>query len=146
MSAVALGSYLSGIQMAIGSCTSAHPLEHALSAYHETLPHGAGLIMIADAYYRHFICQHACDERFIEMAKLMGKEDASKPEDFLTALDDLQKDCGVDDLKMSDYGIEPLEFSKMVQNARDILGPNFSNDPVALSDEDCIRIYEKSYR
>ena len=29
MSAVALGSYLSGIQMAIGSCTSAHPLEHA---------------------------------------------------------------------------------------------------------------------
>lgn len=29
MSKVALGSYLSGIQMAVGSCTSAHPLETA---------------------------------------------------------------------------------------------------------------------
>ena len=55
ISAVALGSYLSGIQMAIGSCASAHPLEHALSAYHEKLPHGAGLIMISKAYYRRLI-------------------------------------------------------------------------------------------
>lgn len=102
MSAVALGSYLSGIQMAIGSCTSAHPLEHALSAYHEKLPHGAGLIMISRAYYSHFVEQHACDDRFIEMAKLMGMEEASKPEDFLTALVQLQEDCGVADLKMSD--------------------------------------------
>lgn len=92
MSAVALGSYLSGIQMAIGSCTSAHPLEHALSAYHEKLPHGAGLIMISKAYYSYFVEQHVCDDRFVEMAKLMGMEDASKPEDFITALVKLQED------------------------------------------------------
>ena len=129
-----------------GSCTSAHPLEHALSAYHEKLPHGAGLIMISKAYYGHFVEQHACDDRFIEMAKLMGMEDADKPEDFLTALVELQKDCGVADLKMSDYGIDPSEFPKMVQNARDTLGPNFDNDPCPLSDEDCVSIYQKSYR
>ena len=146
MSAVALGSYLSGIQMAVGSCTSAHPLEHALSAYHEKLPHGAGLIMISKAYYSHFVEQHACDDRFIEMAKLMGMEDASKPEDFITALVKLQEDCGVADLKMSHYGIEPSEFPKMVQNARDTLGPNFLNDPIQLTDEDCVGIYQKSYR
>ena len=146
MSAVALGSYLSGIQMAIGSCTSAHPLEHALSAYHEKLPHGAGLIMISKAYYSHFVEQHICDDRFVEMAKLMGMEDADKPEDFLTALVKLQEDCGEADLKMSDYGIDPSEFPQMVQNARDTLGPNFQNDPCPLSDEDCVSIYQKSYR
>ena len=146
MSAVALGSYLSGIQMAVGSCTSAHPLEHALSAYHEELPHGAGLIMISKAYYSHFVEKHACDERFIEMAKLMGMEHAEKPEDFITALVRLQEDCNVADLKMSDYGIDPEEFPKMAQNARDTLGPNFFNDPCQLSNEDCVKIYQKSYQ
>lgn len=146
MSKVALGSYLSGIQMAIGSCTSAHPLEHALSAYHESLPHGAGLIMISKAYYSHFVEKHACDEQFIEMAKLMGMEDADKPEDFITALVKLQEDCGVTDLKMSDYGIETSEFMAMAKNARATLGPNFMNDPVQLTDEDCVDIYQKSYK
>lgn len=146
MSKVALGSYLSGIQMAIGSCTSAHPLEHALSAYHENLPHGAGLIMISKAYYSHFIEKHACDEQFIEMAKLMGMENADKPEDFITALVKLQEDCGVTELKMSDYGIDPSEFMAMAKNARATLGPNFMNDPVQLTDEDCVDIYQKSYK
>ena len=136
VSAVALGSYLSGIQMAIGSCTSAHPLEHALSAYHEKLPHGAGLIMISKAYYSHFAKRHVCDERFVEMAKLMSMEDAGKPEDFIAALTKLQEECGVD----------PSEFPGMVQNARDTLGPNFQNDPCQLSDEDCVSIYQTSYR
>ena len=146
MSNVALGSYLSGIQMAVGSCTSAHPLEHALSAYHEKLPHGAGLIMLSKAYYSHFVERHACDARFIEMAKLMGMEDARRPEDFIAALTKLQEACGVADLKMSDYGIDPSEFPRMAQNARDTLGPNFLNDPCPLSDSDCVTIYRKSYR
>ena len=77
MSNVAFGSYLSGIQMTVGTCVSAHPLEHALSAYHEKLPHGAGLIMISKAFYSFFINKHVCDDRFIEMAKLMGMEASS---------------------------------------------------------------------
>ena len=146
MGKVALGSYLSGIQMAVGSCTSAHPLEDALSAYHESLPHGAGLIMISKANYSFFVKKHICDDRFIEMAKLMGMEDADKPEDFIAALTKMQEDCGVANLKMSDYGIVPEEFPKMVQNARDTLGVNFLNDPYQLSDEECIAIYQESYR
>lgn len=146
MGKVAFGSYLSGIQMCVGSCTSAHPLEHALSAYHEKLPHGAGLIMISKAYYSFFINKHVCDDRFIEMAQLMGMEDADKPEDFITALVKLQEDCKVAELKMSDYGITPDEFSKMAQNAKDTLGSNFENDFYQLSNEDCVAIYQESYR
>jgi alcohol dehydrogenase len=146
MTKVAFGSYLSGIQMTIGSCTSAHPLEHALSAYHENLPHGAGLIMISKAYYSFFVNKHVCDDRFIEMAKLMGMENASKPEDFIEMLVKLQKECHVDNLKMSDYGIIPDEFPKMVQNARDTLGINFDNDMYTLTDDDCIAIYQESYK
>lgn len=146
MESVAFGSYLSGIQMCVGSCTSAHPLEHALSAYHENLPHGAGLIMISKAYYSFFIDKRIYDYRFIEMAKLMGLKNADKPEDFVTALVNLQEACGVADLKMSDYGITPDEFRKMAKNARDTLGANFDNDPVMLTEEDCVAIYQASYR
>ena len=47
---------------------------------------------------------------------------------------------------MSDYGITPDEFAKMAQNAMDTLGVNFLNDPVQLSIEDCIQIYQEAYK
>lgn len=110
---VAFGNILSGTVMCAGTTSSQHSLEHALSAYHPNLPHGAGLIMLSRAYFGNVIAHHACDERFIHMAKAMGMENADKPEDFLTVLQKLLEDCGVADLKMSYYGITPDEFPKM---------------------------------
>ena len=45
-----------------------HSMEHAMSAYHHNLPHGAGLIMISQAFAEFFIERHACDGQFIKMA------------------------------------------------------------------------------
>ncbi len=143
--AVAWANTMSGYAMVIGGCTSEHSLEHAMSAYHQELPHGAGLIMISLAYYERFIEAHVCDERFVDMAKWLGKADASKPEDFLTALADLQKACGVYGLKMSDYGITADEFGTLADNARSAMGGLFTRDRVDLTREDCIRIYQKSF-
>lgn len=143
---VAFGNYLSGIQMCVGCCTSEHSLEHAMSAYHQELPHGAGLIMISLAYYEFFIKKGVAPERFVRMAQAMGMTEASKPEDFLTALANLQRECGVDGLKMSDYGITPDEFEKMAKNAMDSMCWLFVNDRVELSVEDCVEIYAKSYK
>lgn len=143
---VAFANTLSGVVMTISACTSEHSMEHAMSAYHQNLPHGAGLIMISKAYFTHFIEKHACDERFVRMAQALGKKDASKPMDFITALAKLQEDCGVADLKMSDYGIQPDEFMTLAQNARATMGGLFLCDRVPLSDEECAAIYEKSYR
>lgn len=143
---VAFANTLGGFSMDVSACTSEHSLEHALSAYHPELPHGAGLIMISVAYFSHFVDKHACDDRFIEMARAMGKVNADKPEDFIDALKEMQAACGVDNLKMSDYGITPEDFPKMVQNTRDAMGFLLGFDPVALSDDDMLAIYQKSYR
>lgn len=143
---VAFANTLSGVVMTISVCTSEHSLEHAMSAYHQDLPHGAGLIMISKAYFTHFIETQACDERFVRMAQVLGVEDATEPLDFITALVKLQEECGVADLKMSDYGIRPDEFMTMAQNARATMGGLFTVDRVPLSDEDCAAIFEKSYR
>jgi len=143
---MALANTLGGWSMDVGTCTSEHAIEHALSGEHQDLPHGAGLIMISLAYYRHFIEKHVCDEKFVEMARALGREDASKPEDFLDALAALQKACGVDALKMSDYGIKPEEFPGMAKLARSAVGMLFDCDPAPLSDDDVVAILTASYR
>ena len=143
---VAFANTLSGYSMVTGACTSEHAMEHAMSAYHHDLPHGAGLIMISRAYYQHFVDLHVCDDRFIRMARAMGMPQADQAQDFITMLDKLQKACGVNNLKMSDYGLTPEEFPALAKNARDTMGGLFASDPAELSEEDCIKIFEKSYR
>lgn len=143
---IAYGSTMAGITMQLTSTTAQHSMEHAMSAYHHHLPHGAGLIMISKAFAEYFIEKHACDEQFIKMAKAMGIPNADKPEDFITALVALQEACGVAGLKMSDYGIEKSECMTLAVNARETMGGLFLANPCELNDEDCAGIFERSYR
>lgn len=143
---VAFANTLSGAVMTLTLLTSEHGLEHALSAYHSNLPHGAGLIMISKAYFSYFVRNHGCDDRFVELARLLGMQDAEKPEDFITALVRLQEACGVADLKMSDYGITPDEFEKFMRNTREVMGIMFAGDRVQMTDEDIVRIFTESYK
>ncbi len=142
---VAFGSMLSGMVMVAGTLISQHSLEHAMSAYHHNLPHGAGLIMLSKPYFTNMITKQACDERFINMAKAMGMGDAREPMDFILTLEKLKADCGVPDLKMSDYGITPDEFLTLATNAKETMGALFKCDRSRLEIEDCVSIYERAY-
>lgn len=143
---VAYGSTVAGITMQLTSTTAQHSMEHAMSAYHHNLPHGAGLIMISVEFARYFIEKHACDGQFIKMARAMGMPEADEPEDFLTALIALQKACGVDNLKMSDYGIQKDECMTLAVNARETMGGLFLANPCEMNDKDCAGVFEKAYR
>lgn len=143
---LAFANTLSGAVMTISVTTAQHSMEHAMSAYHPELPHGAGLIMISKAFNEFFIEKHACDKRFIRMAQVLGMKDAKKPEDFITMLVKLQEDCGVADLKMSDYGFDPSEFDTLARNARETMGGLFTANPCEMSHEECVEIFRRSYR
>lgn len=143
---VAYGSTIAGMAMQLTSTTAQHSMEHAMSAYHHNLPHGAGLIMISRAFAEFFIEKHACDQQFVKMARVMGIPDAHKPEDFITALVQLQKDCGVDELHMSDYGFVKEECMTLAVNARETMGGLFLANSCEMSDAECAAIFEKSYR
>lgn len=144
--AVAYGSTMAGVTMQLTSATAEHSMGHAMSAYHHNLPHGAGLIMISNEFYKFFADRHACDEQMIKMARVMGIPNADKAEDFLTALYDLQKACGVENLKMSDYGFTVDEADKLARNARETMGGLFLANPCEITHEDCKGIFEKAYR
>lgn len=143
---VAFANTMSGYSMVVSACTAEHSIEHALSAYHEKLPHGAGLIMISLAYFGAIIRQHVCDDRFVRMAQFLGKTDAEKPEDFLDALAALQEACGVSDLKMSDYGITPDEFDAMATNALEVMGGLVKEDRQPLTHDEIVSILQASYK
>ena len=146
---VALANTLSGLVESTSSCTSEHSMEHALSAYHHQLPHGAGLIILSEAYHTFFSAK--VPHRYTAMANAMGVDVDSLPEDsramsFVKALLQLQKACGVDTLKMSDYGIEREEIPKLAENAHATMGGLFELDPYSLSLKETIEIMENSYK
>ncbi|SFF93577.1 iron-containing alcohol dehydrogenase [Prevotella sp. KH2C16] len=143
---VAFANTMSGYSMDTSSCTAEHSIEHALSAYHEQLPHGAGLIMISKAYFTAVMNKHVCDDRFVSMARMLGKADATRPEDFITVLVELQQACGVDSLKMSDYGITPAEFDTMASNALEVMGGLVACDRQPLGHDEIVEILKQSYR
>lgn len=143
---VALANTLSGLVESTSGCTSEHSIEHALSAFHPGLPHGAGLIMISVAYYTHIAKSGQCEERMIQMAKALGKKDAFSSMDFVNALVELQEACGVLDLKMSHFGSNKDDLEKYAVNARETMGGLFDVDPIKIHDKDVINILKASYK
>ncbi len=142
---MALGSILSGMALCVGSLTSLHSLAHVLSAYHQDLPHGAGLIMLSNAYFAHLIEMGVAEKRFVHLAQLMGLKEAHNPAEFIAALNQLQNKCGVADLQMSNYGVNPTEFPVMVRKARETMGGLFQCDQIAIGADECVAIMRASF-
>ena len=76
-----------------------------MSAYYPALPHGAGLISISLAYFETF--RNDCMKRYMKMAEVMTQKKSNRPSDFIDALAKMQKECHVEDLHLSEWGIKP---------------------------------------
>lgn len=134
---VALANTLSGLVESTSCCTSQHSLEHAMSAFHPELPHGAGLILLSETYFTHF-APH-CTDRYEKMAQAMGGSN------FVTELVSMQEKCGVRDLKMSDFGITKEELEAIASNAFDTMGFLCDFDPVQLTEEQAVDILRSAF-
>ncbi|MFK2517055.1 iron-containing alcohol dehydrogenase [Bacteroides fragilis] len=140
---MALANSLAGFYML---CTSQHTMEHVMGSYHSDLAHGAGLIMISHEYFDFFAERKAAEEPMKKMARAMGVENPQSGKDFIAALDALVEKIGCKDLKMSDAGITKEEIRKWPKHIREVLGGDITADPLPLSDEDYLGIYERSFR
>ncbi len=141
---VALANTLSGFVESTSSCISQHSLEHALSAYHPKLAHGAGLILLSEAFFSFFMEYRT--EKYVNMARALGNKNADTPEDFIKELIFLQEACGVRALKMSDFGIDENNLEKYAKNAFDTMAGLFNFDPIMLTTEDAVTILKNAYK
>jgi len=147
---MAFANMLSGFVESTSSCTSEHSLEHALSAFHPELPHGAGLTILSVSYFSFFL-DKIPGHLFESMARAMGEDVAAlpasqRPAAFITALKKLIAASGLEGLKMSDYGVRREEIPALAQNARDTMGGLFEVDRHKLSFDETVEIFEKAYR
>ena len=140
---MAIANTLAGYYML---CTSEHTMEHALGSAHPELVHGAGLIMISHEYFDFFAQARCCEGQMAKMARAMGVEGATGGADFIAALDKLIADVNCANLKMSDYGITREELPGVVKKYHEVWGGNNEADPVRLTDEDVLGMFERSYR
>lgn len=140
---MALANSLAGFYML---CTSQHTMEHVMGSYHSDLAHGAGLIMISHEYFDFFAERKAAEEPMKKMARAMGVENPESGKDFIAALDALIEAVGCKNLKMSDAGITKEEIRKWPKRIREVLGGDITADPLPLSDEDYLGIYERSFK
>ena len=140
---MALANSLAGFYML---CTSQHTMEHVMGSYHSDLAHGAGLIMISHEYFDFFAERKATEEPMKKMARAMGVENPQSGKDFIAALDALLDSIDCKDLKMSDAGITREEIKSWPKRIHEVLGGDITADPLPLSDEDYLGIYERSFK
>lgn len=140
---MALANSLAGFYML---CTSQHTMEHVMGSYHSNLAHGAGLIMLSHEYFNFFAERKAAEEPMKRMARAMGVEKPQSGKDFITALDGLIASVGCADLKMSEAGITREEIKLWPKRIHEVLGGDITADPLPLSDEDYLGIYERSFK
>lgn len=135
---------LGGYAMALDSVTSHHILGQTLGGMYTTFPHGATLIVLAEAYYSK-VCG-LLPEEFDELGEMMGQvRNPDKPGyAFVEALIRLLDETGARELKMSDYGVKKEDFGKIVDMTVHQVGVDL--DRYQLSDEDFLEILENSYR
>lgn len=146
---MAIGNTMSGIVESTSNCTSEHSIAHALSGYHPDLTHGECLIAISIAYHEKFIA--SAKEKYALMAQAMGEDlsllsEEEKPKAFITALRKLQEKCSIEDIHMSNYGVDINRIGEYTQFAYDTMGDLFNEDPRKLTIEETAEIIKKSIK
>ncbi len=144
---LAWASTAAGICECLSSCISHHSIEHAITAHHPEIAHGAGLAMLSTAYFS-FLAKKA-PNRFPEMARAMGEDIDTLPEQqrpfaFITALKKLIANIGLEDECLSKHGVEPRELKEIAENSLYTMDGLYEVTPADMSANDVISILEQS--
>jgi alcohol dehydrogenase len=147
--AMAWANTAAGIVESLSCCISHHSLEHAISAHHPEVPHGAGLTMTSVAYFSKLA--EKAPERFPAMARAMGEDVDSLPESerpgaFITALRKLIAAIGQAELSPATYGISAAEAETIARNSIDTMGGLYALNPAELSEGEVADIFRACYR
>ena len=147
-SKLAWANTAAGFCEGLSSCISHHSMEHAISAYYPNVPHGAGLTMLSVSYFGWIAKRRP--ERFGDLAVAMGRDvdglpQAQRAGEFVMGLRKLISDSGLDDEKLSGYGVKKDDLRKFAENSFDVMGKLYAITPVEMSVDDVVSIYESAY-
>ena len=147
-SAMAWASTEAGFVEALSTLISHHSLEHAISAHHPDIPHGAGLTITSVAYFT-YLAERTAD-RLPDIARKMGEDvdalpEAKKPLAFVTALKKLINNVGLEKATLANFGVKKEEAATIAQNSIDTMGGLYQYTPAKLEKEDVVKIIEACF-
>ena len=145
---LAWASTEAGVCESLSCCISHHSMEHAVSAYYPDIPHGAGLSMLSVAYFSYIVKRNPA--RFADMARAMGEDvegllEEEKPFAFISGLKKFIKNIGLEDERLSAYGVQSNEIRKLAENSISVMGFLYDLTPVKLSVDDAEAIFLQAY-
>jgi alcohol dehydrogenase len=147
-SALAWASTEAGFVESLSTLISHHSLEHAISAYHPDIPHGAGLTATSVAYFT-FLAKLNVG-RLSDIASKMGDDvdgipESDKPLAFVSALKKLIDNVGLAEANLCNLGVTKEEASAIAQNSMDTVGGLYRVTPVKITKEEVIKIFESCF-
>ncbi|MBN2131088.1 MAG: iron-containing alcohol dehydrogenase [Sedimentisphaerales bacterium] len=137
-----------GICESLSCCISHHSMEHAVSAFYPDVAHGAGLTMLSVSYFSYLAKRHPA--RFPDLARAMGENIDGLPEKdqalaFITGLKKLIANVGLEQHKLTDFGIKREDLPRFAENAFETMGKLFELTPIELTLDDVEAIYAGAY-
>src|SRR4030042_1098385 len=147
-SALAWASTQGGFVGSLSTTISHHSLEHAISAYHPDIPHGAGLTATSARYFTYLAERNGT--RFPDIARTMGENvdalpEAEKPFAFVTALKKLINSIGMEKANLASFGVKKEEAPVIAQNSIETMGGLYRYTSVKLEKEDVVKILEACF-
>lgn len=135
---------LGGYTQAIINTTSHHIIAQTIGGMFPKVTHGLSLLFIAEAYYKKVKAHRP--QLLDDLGEFMGIQiDPSDPgQGFVTALCTLMDKTGMRGLAMSEYGIKPSDFQKIVDVTVDSTGIEW--EKYKLTKQDIMDILKESYR
>ena len=137
-----------GICESLSCCISHHSMEHAISAFYPDVAHGAGLTMLSVSYFSYLAERHPA--RFPDLARAMGEDIEGLSEKdqalaFIAGLKKLIANVGLEQHKLSDFGIKRDDMCRFAENAFETMGKLFELTPIELTLDDVEAIYAGAY-
>lgn len=144
---VAYANTIAGMVETFSFCTSEHSMAHAISGIYPNVPHGAALISLCVPYFSFFV--DACGDKLGDMSKALGadvrgmsKKEAG--EAFVKKLQELKEACGVGDIGLKQFGVDPNKAEYIAQNSIDTMGGLYGVDPKEVTLKDATEIIKKA--
>lgn len=137
---------LCGYTQSLIGTTSHHITGQTIGGFFPSFPHGATLLVMALAYYKK-VYTHV-PEVFECMGRFMGEEpvEGDPGRSFINGLEKLLKITGMDQLKMSDYGVEEEDLKKIANMTVYNTGIEDIDLQYQLTAEDIYDILKDSYK
>lgn len=143
-SAMSFAASTAGALMAFCPVSAQHAIENGLSSLYPNIAHGEGLILICEAFFGLLAEKHWCDERLVDVARVLGAEEPATPSDVARMLGELRRACGVADQRLADSDVAEESFVKIAAIARQTMGDLIDATPGDWSDEDTVEVLRRS--